>query len=651
MSEVKKTIDSAVSQMLDRAKAKNIFTAFDRAQVQKPQCGFGSSGVCCRICLQGPCRIMPKKEGGNKGICGASDYTIVARNLARAAAAGASAHSDHARHITMALLHAAEGHAPDYKITDVDKLRKIAERVGISAEGKSDNELAKEVAMLALQDYQRLSGFGDATWVTTTITEGRKKKFKETGIMPPSINAAIVEQLHQTHQGMDADPVNIIFGGLKAALGDYCGMYIGTDLSDVLFGTPKPVVSEANMGVINEKKVNIVVHGHNPLLSEMIVRAARELDAEAKAVGAEGVQCMGICCTGNEVLMRQGVPIVTSYGSQELAIMTGAIDVAVVDVQCIMPGLEAVSKCFHTKLVTTNELAKIPGAYHVYFDESKAMDKAKDVVRLAIEGFKERQGKEVDIPQVKNKVVAGWSLEALLEIFSAINADNPISVLNEAILAGEIKGVALFAGCNNLRGTQDENHIAVITEMVKNDVFVISTGCAAQAFAKHGFLNADAIEKYAGPGLKSFLGKLQAANADKLIEKLPLIFHMGSCVDNTRGSALLTLMANDLGVDTPRVPFVASAPEAMSEKAIAIGSWCVSMGMPTHVGTNTPVYGSDLVYGVVTNIAEDVFGGYLILEQNPQVAAEKLIAKLDARSWRLRIRKNAFAQMTELAGK
>jgi carbon-monoxide dehydrogenase catalytic subunit len=405
------------------------------------------------------------------------------------------------------------------------------------------------------------------------------------------------------------------------------------------------------MGVINEKKVNIVVHGHNPLLSEMIVRAAKEMDAEAKAVGAEGVQCMGICCTGNEVLMRQGVPIVTSFGSQELAIMTGAIDVAVVDVQCIMPGLEAVCKCFHTKLVTTNELAKIPGAYHVYFDESVAMDKAKDVVRLAIEGFKERQGKEVDIPQVKSKVVAGWSLEALLEVFGAINAENPISVLNEAVLSGEIKGVALFAGCNNLRGTQDENHIGVITEMVKNDVFVISTGCAAQSFARFGFLNAEAIEKYAGPGLKSFLGKLQAANADKLIEKLPLIFHMGSCVDNTRGSALLTLMANDLGVDTPRVPFVASAPEAMSEKAVAIGSWFLSMGVPVHVGTNTPVYGSDLVYGVVTNIAEDVFGGYLILEQNPQAAAEKMITKLDERSWRLRIRKNALAQSSELAGK
>lgn len=655
MSEVKKSIDSAVLQMLDRAKAKNIFTAFDRAEVQKPQCGFGSSGVCCRICLQGPCRIMPKKEGGNKGICGASDYTIVARNLARMASGGAAAHSDHARHVVMALLHGVEGHAPDYTVKDSAKLHKVAERVGISAEGKSDAELAKEVCLLALKDFMTLDGFGESTWINTTVTEGRVKKFRDTGIMPSSINAAIVEQLHQTHVGMDADPVNIIFGALKAALGDFSGEYIATDLSDVLFGTPKPIVSEANMGVIKENNVNLVVHGHNPLLSEMIVQAARELESEAKAAGADHVQCMGICCTGNEILMRQGVPIVTSFGSQELAIMTGAVDVCVVDVQCIMPGLEKIANCFHTKVVTTSEIVKIPGTYHVYFNHDTAMENAREVVRLAIEGFKERQGREVEIPQIKNKVIAGWSLEALLDVFAAVNPQNPISVLTDAIMSGEIKGVALFAGCNNLRGTQDENHMTAVKEMLKNDVFVVSTGCSAQAFAKFGLLTAEAIEECAGPGLKSFIAKLQAANADKLTEKLPLIYHMGSCVDNSRPTALLMMMANELGVDTNRVPYVASAPEAMSEKAVVIGSWCVAMGVPTHVGVNTPVYGSKLVHGVVTNIAEDVFGGYLLLEQDPVKAAEGLIAKLDERSWRLRIRKNALAAVdtddSEAAGK
>ncbi|AVX31260.1 MULTISPECIES: anaerobic carbon-monoxide dehydrogenase catalytic subunit [unclassified Carboxydocella] len=651
MSEQKKSIDPGVLQMLSRASELNIFTAFDRAKAQSPQCGFGSNGICCRICIQGPCRIMPKKQGGNKGICGATDYTIVARNLVRAVAGGASAHSDHGRHIAMALLHVAEGKTKDYEIKDINKLKKIAARIGIETEGKTPEQLAKEVALAALEDYQRLSGFGEATWVKTTVTEGRVKKLRETKTMPAGINSAIVELLSQTHMGMDADPVSIIFGGLKAAMGDYTGMHISTDLSDVIFGTPVPTVTEANLGVIKENKVNIAVHGHNPLLSELIVRAAKEMEAEAKAAGAEGINCVGICCTGNEVLMRQGVPIATSFGSQELAIMTGALDAMVVDVQCIMPGLQAVCECFHTKLITTSDIAKIPGAYHVYFNEEDAMENARKVIRLAIENYKERDGQKVYIPQIKNKVVGGWSLEALLEIFAAINPERPISVLTDAILNGEIKGVALFAGCNNLKGVQDEKHIGVIKKMVANDVFVVATGCSAQAFAKHGLLNGEAVEEFAGPGLKAFLNRLNEANAGKISEKLPLVFHMGSCVDNSRASDLLMLMADELGVDTPRVPWVASAPEAMSEKAIAIGSWCVTLGMPVHVGTLVPVEGSKLVYGVVTNIAEDVFGGYLILEQDYEKAAEKMLNKLEERAWRLRIRKKALAQAAELAGK
>lgn len=651
MSEQKKSIDPGVLQMLNRASELNIFTAFDRAKAQSPQCGFGSNGICCRICIQGPCRIMPKKQGGNKGICGATDYTIVARNLVRAVAGGASAHSDHGRHIAMALLHVAEGKTKDYEIKDTNKLKKIAARIGIETEGKTSEQLAKEVALAALEDYQRLSGFGEATWVKTTVTEGRVKKLRETKTMPAGINSAIVELLSQTHMGMDADPVSIIFGGLKAAMGDYTGMHISTDLSDVIFGTPVPTVTEANLGVIKENNVNIAVHGHNPLLSELIVRAAKEMEAEAKAAGAEGINCVGICCTGNEVLMRQGVPIATSFGSQELAIMTGALDAMVVDVQCIMPGLQAVCECFHTKLITTSDIAKIPGAYHVYFNEEEAMENARKVIRLAIENYKERDGQKVYIPQIKNKVVGGWSLEALLEIFAAINPERPISVLTDAILNGEIKGVALFAGCNNLKGVQDEKHIGVIKKMVANDVFVVATGCSAQAFAKHGLMNGEAVEEFAGPGLKAFLNRLNEANAGKISEKLPLIFHMGSCVDNTRASDLLMLMADELGVDTPKVPWVASAPEAMSEKAIAIGCWCVTLGMPVHVGTLVPVEGSKLVYGVVTNIAEDVFGGYLILEQDYEKAAEKMLNKLEERTWRLRIRKRALAQAAELAGK
>lgn len=640
----KMTVDPAARQMLAKAKKIGFLTAFDRAKAQEPRCNFGNTGICCRICMQGPCRIIPKKLGANKGICGASDYTIVARNTVRLIAGGASAHSDHGRHIASTLLHVAEGKAKDYKITDSRKLMKVAKCIGVATEGKSVNEVAKEVATEALKDFGRQDN-APCTWVENTVTSGRRKKFKETTIMPSSINGSIAELLHQTHVGNDSDPVNIIFSGLRVSLADYDGMHLATDLSDVLFGTPIPVVTEANLGVLDPDMINICVHGHNPILSQVIVTVAREMQKEAKAVGAKGIKLSGICCTGNEVLGRAGIAIATNFATQELAIMTGLVDAIVVDVQCIMPSLRSLSECFHTKVITTMTMTKIPGSYHFEFDDEHAVDGAKAIIRLAIETYKQRDQQKVDRPELKNKVVAGFSVEAILDLFGSVNNDNPIRVLTDAIQLGEIKGVALFAGCNNLKGTHNQNHLEIARKLAANDVFMISTGCAGQAYAMEGFLTHEAVEAYAGPGLKAFIKRI-GENANLKVE-LPLIFHMGSCVDNSRATDLLTMMADELGVDTPEVPFVASAPEPMSEKAVAIGAWNVAMGIPVHIGVIAPVTGSDLVHGVVTQIAKDVFGGYFIMETDHIKAADKLVAALDERSWKLRIRREARLKYAE----
>ncbi len=638
MSEAKKkavdrnrTIDPAVLEVLSGQLP--VDTAYDRYLAQQPQCKFGDTGICCRICIQGPCRITAKAP---KGVCGATAYTIVARNLIRSVLGGASAHSDHSKHILLTLKALLEGHAPDYSIKSPEKLRAIATRFEIPVEGRTDLEILADVVKLGLEDYTRMTG-GKVRWVEKTVTPGRVKKFTECNIMPTSVFQTIASAMSQTHMGMDADPVNLIFKALEASLADYTGMHIGTDLSDVLFGIPTPIYTEANFGVIDPAKVNIAVHGHNPLLSEMIVQAAREMDSEAKAAGATGIQLMGICCTGNEVLMRQGVPPVTNFLSQELPIMTGAIDAMVVDVQCIMPGIQAVSECFNTRIITTAQNAKIPGSYYVDYSEERALDQAKEVIRIAIDGYKERAGVECVIPSVKNKVVAGFSLEALYDLFGALNPDAPIKVVTDALKSGELRGVVLFAGCNNLKVTHDENHTVIAKELAKNNVLLLSTGCAAGSYAKLGLLSPEAVDQYAGDSLKAFIRKLEEANAGKLEGKLPLVFHMGSCVDNTRATNFATAIANDLGVDVPKIPFAASAPEAMSEKAIAIGSWNVAMGLPVHVGVVPPVTGSELVNGIALQIAHDVYGGFFIWETDPYKAAEKILEALDYRSWKLKI--------------
>jgi len=635
---VKRTVDPGILEMIDIAKERGMITAFDRAVAQQPQCQFGYKGICCRFCMMGPCRIKADEGPGSKGICGAAHWTIAARSTGLMLLTGAASHSEHAQHIAHTLLEASEGHAPDYGVKDQAKLYKVAKRIGVATEGRTDMEIAHDVAKAALEEYSRLKGFGESTWVNTTATKGRIEKFRTHDIMPSGIYNVISELVTQAHVGMDNDPVNLIFSALRVALGDYVGMHVGTDLSDIIFGTPKPVVSEANLGVIDPECVNVVLHGHNPILSEIIVQAAKDLDGEAKAIGAKGIKLMGICCTGNEVLMRHGVPIVTSFASQEYAIATGAIDAMVVDVQCIMPAIRNAAECFHTRIITTSPIVKIPGAYHIDFQTSKALDNAKTAIRLAMDAYKERDDKKIFIPKIVNKVVAGWSLEALYDMFASVSPDKPVKALTDAILAGEIKGVALLAGCNNVKRPQDESHLTIAEEMIKNDVFVIGTGCVMQGCAKMGLLAPEAMEK-AGPGLKKFLARIsEKAN---LSTPLPPIFHMGSCVDNTRCSDLLMDMANEMGVDTPKVPWVASAPEAMSGKAVSIGCWCVAMGMPVHVGAMPPLEGSDLIYSITTQIASDVYGGYFIFEMDPAVAAKKMLNALEYRNWKLGIHMKA----------
>ncbi len=135
---------------------------------------------------------------------------------------------------------------------------------------------------------------------------------------------------------------------------------ISTDITDILFGTPKPIQAEGSFGIFKEDEVNLVVHGHEPLLAEMIYDVVNEPEmiAYAKTKGAKGINLGGMCCTANEILMRHGIPTAGGFTNQELGIMTGLVDLMTVDVQCIMPAITQVSKKFHTKVITTNYRAR-----------------------------------------------------------------------------------------------------------------------------------------------------------------------------------------------------------------------------------------------------------------------------------------------------
>jgi len=627
---MEKSIDSGTCAAIKSAEQMHIATVWDRFQAQQPQCGFGETGLCCRHCMQGPCRISPFNDGPAVGVCGADADVMVARGISRAIAAGTASHGGHAKHIAHTLLKSAEGKAPDYPIRDEGKLKAVALKIGVAIDGRDIRDIARDVAHRALEDFSEKDS--PLTWAATTVTQGRVERFLKYGVVPTGIDSSISESLHRTTYGVDSDPINILLGAVKCALADFAACHMATDLADILFGTPVPVPTRANLGVLNANAVNIALHGHNPLLSDIVAQAAGDpaLNAKAKAAGAsEGINIVGVCCTGNEIMMRHKIPMATSSVSQETVILTGALDAMVVDYQCIMPSLSGISECFHTKIITTMPIAKMPKALHIEFDETRATETANKIIEEAIEAYRRRDASKVSIPDASSVAFAGFSTESIVGALSLVNKEDPLKPLIDNIVAGNIYGVCLFAGCNSVKVPQDSNYVAMIKELARNNVLILATGCASGAFARHGFMTPEATQQYAGDGLKAVLTAV--GESAGLGGPLPLVLHMGSCVDNTRAADVAVAIANKLGVDLDKLPVVASAPEAVTEKAVAIGTWAIAAGLPTHLGVVPPVLGSKVVTNVLTSAAKDLFGGYFIVEPDPVRAAEQLLSVIGER--------------------
>jgi len=609
-----RSIDPAALEMLARAEELGLETAWDRLEAMLPQCGFGELGVCCRNCNMGPCRISPfEEEGPKKGVCGATADIIVARNLIRMIAAGAAAHSDHGRDIAHTLLLTAEGKGGGYEIKDEAKLNALAAEYTIGTEGRSKDEIALDLARAVYAEFGKQEG---PIQFTRRAPDKRVALWQKLDVDPRGIDREIVEIMHRTHIGVDNDPVHLILQGIRASISDgWGGSMVATELCDVLFGTPTPVRSVANLGVLKADEVNIVMHGHEPTLSEMIVAAAQdpEMIALAEKYGAEGINVVGMCCTGNEVLMRHGVPIAGNFLQQELAVITGAVEAIIVDVQCIMPALGDLCGCFHTKFISTSPKAKFPGATHIEFHEEHASEIATEIVRIAVENYRFRRPTQVRIPDERMECVVGFSVEAIVAALGGT-----LDPLLDAIKSGAIKGLAGVVGCNNPKIQHDYGHVNLVKELIKNDVLVVNGGCNAIACAKAGLMLPEAAE-LAGEGLKGVCKALG----------IPPVLHMGSCVDNSRILVALAAVAKALDVDIPDLPAAGAAPEWMSEKAVSIGTYFISSGVFTVLGTVPPILGSPVVTELLTQGANDVIGAVFAVEPDPFKAAQLMIDHIE----------------------
>jgi len=636
----KKAIDTASNLMIEKACEDKVELSWDRFEQQQPQCGYGSLGLCCRHCSMGPCNINPFGDEPRLGVCGANADTIAARHFGRMTAAGAAAHSDHGRGVAETFLAMAKGDIKDYKIKDEQKLYKLAIDLGVEIGERDIKQIAIEVG------EKSLAMFGNQEGEVPLFSRAplkRQEIWRKQGIVARGVDREIVEMMHRTHMGVDMEYKNIVDHCSRTALGDgWGGSMIATELQDIMFGTPMPLVSTVNLGVLSPGNVNIIVHGHEPLLSEMIVAAAQdpEILKAAEAKGAKGISLGGICCTANEILMRHGIPIAGDFLQQELAVTSGVCDAMIVDVQCIFQSLPTVAKCYHTKIFSTNVRAKIEGAEHIEFHEHNAMETAKKLVKAAVENYSNRKGPGIpDLDKVD--LVAGFSHETISYLLGGLFRAS-YKPLNDNIINGRIRGLAGVVGCNNPRMVPlDDYHVSMVKELIKHDVLVLQTGCSAIACAKAGLLVPEAAAKYAGKGLAEVCETVG----------IPPVLHLGSCVDNSRilVAASAVVKEGGLGDDIADLPAAGAAPEWMSEKAISIGQYFVASGVYVVFGGSFPTMGAKKLTEYLFNGIEKDVGGKWAFESDAVKAAQMMIKHIDEKRKALGIDKAKERVLLDMA--
>jgi carbon-monoxide dehydrogenase catalytic subunit len=608
----------STKQVLQQDIAKNVVTAYDRIQRRgMSACLFGSGGTCCRHCNMGPCQIIDGVDD-MIGVCGATADTVAARNFGRICAAGTSAHTDHAREMVKGFIATAKGETP-HEIKDVRKLHMLAEIFGVETEGRDKNEIALEIGELALADF----GKQDDTPLTMTKRAPAKRQelWKRLNIFPRGVDREVVEMMHRTHMGVDQEYHNIMLQASRCSLGDGWGSsMLSTELTDIMFGTPVPRRAIVDLGCLKQDQVNITVHGHEPLLAEALCLAAQEEDmlALAKKAGAKGINLAGVCCTGNEILMRRGIPVAAGFVQQEMALATGAVEAMVVDVQCVMQSVSEVAKNFHTDIITTNYRAKMPDSTHIQFEEETPLESAKKILTKAISNFKKRG--DCFIPdESKVDVVVGFSHETINNMLGGTFRSS-YRPLNDNIINGRIRGVGVIVGCDNYK-LLDETHEIIARELIKNDVLVLTTGCAATALGRAGLVNPEAI-KFAGPGLREVCETVG----------MPPVLHMGSCVDNSRILIAATEMVREggLGDDISDLPAIGTAPLWMSEKAVAIGQYFVASGAQV-VFQNLPTTGAKAFNNYLLEGMMETYGAVWNVASEPLEIAKLMIERIDAK--------------------
>ncbi|MGN0288768.1 MAG: anaerobic carbon-monoxide dehydrogenase catalytic subunit [Lachnospiraceae bacterium] len=614
---IDQTPDPAVREMILRAEQIGMDTAFDRFDSQKPHCSFGLAGICCKVCNMGPCKITEKSP---KGVCGADADLIVARNLLRSAAAAAAQHGMHAREVMLALKWAAEGKL-DIPIMGRQKVIDTAKAFGIRTNHRQVKHIAKDLADVLLEDLSRTVPDEFRT-IKACAPPERQKVWEELDILPISAYHEVFEAYDKTGCGVDGDWKSIMQQLLRCGLAFTFSGVVGTSIAtDSLFGVGDRVTSKVNIGALQKGYVNIAVHGHLPLLVSEIVKVGQDekFIELAKSKGAKGIRFYGICCSGLAAMYRYGGVIPLSNAvSAELVLGTGALDLWVADVQDVFPAIMEVAKCFQTTVVTTSESGRLPGAERYEYDHhhsniAETRELAEKIVLRGIESFEQRKEIPVYIPPYEVEAEVGFSVEYVHKRFGSMKP------LAEAVKSGQILGLVNLVGCSNPKVLYEKAVIDVADVLLKNNVLILTNGCASFPLMKLGYCSIDGISK-AGESLREFL-----------TPDLPPVWHVGECIDNTRSSGIFAGIAGSLGKNIYEMPFAFSSPEWGNEKGIDAALGFRLMGVNSYHCVEAQIHGSKNVIEFLKEGTRELLGSTMTVDVDPTALGNKIVEDLKAK--------------------
>ncbi|MEJ6949894.1 anaerobic carbon-monoxide dehydrogenase catalytic subunit [Halanaerobiaceae bacterium ANBcell28] len=618
-------IDPAMREMYQVVNDAEMTNVFDRFSEQQPiQCKFCVEGLSCQLCANGPCRISNKVP---RGTCGVDAHTMVARNfMYRHVTIGTAANIFHAHQAARTLKAAGEHPESGLKIRDPEKLKQFADMAGLDTNQEIE-KVAIDFAQWVMDDIHGPYHLPSKA-VEAFAPAKRKEKWRELGLFPGGGYSEVAYAQTSCMTNFRSDPVEFLLNSVRLGVAnEYQGLFLLDILQEILIGTQKIGMEKQNMGLLQDNMINIVTNGHMPLLAHVAIDLASsdEWQQRAKDLGAEGIQILGHVCEGQQLLNYEGSQGTKGYGgqegewlSQEYLLATGVVDLFMFDYNCTVPTLPIYAKKFGTKLLSTHPVIKLQGTETLDFVPEKMKEQAEKALEMAVEAYQERkkENRQSYIPPHVSECMVGFSTESVKEALGG-----SFTPLIEQIAEGNIRGIATIVGCTTARYGQGGSNIFKITKgLIENDILVLSGGCTSSVMQYTGLTNPEAADE-AGEGLKAVCKQLG----------IPPVLSYGACVDIGKMTQTAKEIADELEVDTDKLPLVIGAPEYLEQKAVADACTAVALGWLVHIAPVPSITGSSLVVETLTKTTETLGLGKVVVEMDADKTVQIYVDHIESK--------------------